>query len=76
MNAKVSVWPLMTTHLVLLGHFRDTQCGLKGFRGDIGRSLFERTRIDGFAFDVELFLIAEQDQLVMPSVILEPQALD
>ncbi|MEL6985923.1 MAG: glycosyltransferase, partial [Actinomycetota bacterium] len=24
------------THLVLLGHFRDTQCGLKGFRGDVG----------------------------------------
>ena len=51
------------THLVLLGHFRDTQCGLKGFQADIGRIVFERTRIDGFAFDVELFLIAEQDQL-------------
>ena len=51
------------THLVLLGHFRDTQCGLKGFRGDIGRTLFERTRIDGWAFDVELFLMAEQDHL-------------
>ena len=51
------------THLVLLGHFRDTQCGLKGFRGDIGRSMFDRTRIEGFAFDVELFIIAEQDRL-------------
>ncbi len=51
------------THLVLLGRFRDTQCGLKGFRSDIGRVVFERTIIDGFAFDVELFLIAEQDHL-------------
>ena len=51
------------THLVLLGHFRDTQCGLKGFRGDIARVLFERCRIDGWAFDVELFLMAEQDHL-------------
>ncbi len=51
------------THLVLLGHFRDTQCGLKGFQGDVARTLFERTRIDGFAFDVELFLMAEQDNL-------------
>lgn len=51
------------THLVLLGHFRDTQCGLKGFRGDIATALFQRTRIDGFAFDVELFIMAEQDQL-------------
>ncbi len=51
------------THLVLLGHFRDTQCGLKGFQGDVASTLFERTRIDGFAFDVELFLMAEQDHL-------------
>ncbi len=51
------------THLVLLGHFRDTQCGIKGFRTDIAKVLFERTRIDGWAFDVELFLMAEQDQL-------------
>lgn len=50
------------THLVLLGHFRDTQCGIKGFRSDIGTALFERTTIDGFAFDVEVFLIAEQDR--------------
>ncbi len=56
------------THLVLLGHFRDTQCGVKGFRSDIGRAVFERTTIDGFAFDVELFLIAEQDQLSIREV--------
>lgn len=56
------------THLVLLGHFRDTQCGVKGFRGDIGRVVFERTTIDGFGFDVELFLIAEQDQLSLREV--------
>jgi putative flippase GtrA len=56
------------THLVLLGHFRDTQCGIKGFRGDLGRVVFERTVIDGFAFDVELFLIAEQDQLSVKEV--------
>jgi putative flippase GtrA len=49
------------TRLVLLGHFRDTQCGIKGFRSDIGRAIFERTTIDGFAFDIEVFLIAEQD---------------
>ncbi len=56
------------THLVLLGHFRDTQCGIKGFRGDIGRVMFERCRIDGFAFDVELFLIAEQDRLSLTEI--------
>lgn len=56
------------THLVLLGHFRDTQCGLKGFQADVARIVFERTRIDGFAFDVELFLIAEQDQLSLREI--------
>ncbi len=56
------------THLVLLGHFRDTQCGIKGFQGDIGKAVFQRTRIDGFAFDVELFLIAEQDQLSLNEI--------
>ena len=56
------------THLVLLGHFRDTQCGLKGFQADIAKVVFERTRIDGFAFDVELFLIAELDQLSLREI--------
>lgn len=56
------------THLVLLGHFRDTQSGIKGFRGEIGRVIFERTHIDGFAFDVEVFLISEQDRLSLTEV--------
>lgn len=56
------------THLVLLGHFRDTQCGIKGFRNDIGKAIFERTTINGFAFDVEVFLIAEQDRYSLQEV--------
>ena len=32
----------------------DTQCGFKVIRGDLARSLFARTRSDGFSFDVEL----------------------
>lgn len=56
------------THLVLLGHFRDTQCGIKGFRSDVGKAIFERTTINGFAFDVEVFLIAEQDRYSLTEV--------
>jgi glycosyltransferase involved in cell wall biosynthesis len=48
------------THAVLLGHYRDTQCGLKAFRSDAAHALFERAQIDGFAFDVELFVMAER----------------
>ena len=38
--------------------FRDTQCGFKGFRRDAARAVFSRARIDGFAFDVELLVLA------------------
>ena len=58
----------LLTQIVLLGYFRDTQCGLKGFRSDIGKVIFERTRITGFAFDVEVFLIAEQDRLSLKEI--------
>ena len=56
------------THLVLLGRFRDTQCGIKGFRSDIGKSIAQRLRIDGFGFDVEIFLMAEQDDMSLKEV--------
>lgn len=46
--------------LVLRGHYRDTQCGFKAFRADVARDLFGRGRLDRFAFDVELFLLAER----------------
>jgi len=37
---------------------RDTQCGFKVFRRAVARQVFAATRIDGFAFDVELLVIA------------------
>ena len=36
----------------------DTQCGCKAFRADAARRVFALARTDGFAFDVELLLIA------------------
>lgn len=47
------------TRLVLVGEHDDTQCGLKAFRSDVAAILFGRARVDGFAFDVELFALAE-----------------
>jgi glycosyltransferase involved in cell wall biosynthesis len=49
--------------LLLLGNHRDTQCGLKAFRSDAAELLFSRSLVDGFAFDVELFLLAERYRL-------------
>jgi glycosyltransferase involved in cell wall biosynthesis len=56
------------THAVLLGQYRDTQCGLKAFRSDAARLIFGHTRIDGFAFDVELFFLVEQYHLSLAEV--------
>ena len=40
--------------------FRDTQCGFKLFRREAAHNVFQRTRINGFAFDVESILIAQR----------------
>lgn len=42
----------------LIGSVTDTQCGFKLFRGEVGRSLFHDTASAGFAFDVEVLLLA------------------
>lgn len=56
------------TRAVLLGQYRDTQCGLKAFRSDVARLIFTHTRVDGFAFDVEVFFLVEQYHLSMAEV--------
>ena len=56
------------TGLVLLGRYRDTQCGLKAMRSDVARLVFSRTRIDGFAFDVELSHLVERYRLTLTEV--------
>jgi dolichyl-phosphate beta-glucosyltransferase len=40
--------------------WRDTQCGFKLFRLATARRLFELQQVDGFAFDVELLVIARK----------------
>jgi glycosyltransferase involved in cell wall biosynthesis len=54
------VFNAVTAMLLLHGRRRDTQCGLKAFRSDAARLLFSHGRIDGFAFDVELFVLADR----------------
>jgi dolichyl-phosphate beta-glucosyltransferase len=56
------------TRAVLLGQYRDTQCGLKAFRSDVARLIFRHTRVDGFAFDVEVFFLVEQYHLSLAEV--------
>ncbi len=58
----------LLTAVVLLGRYRDTQCGFKAFRADVGRLIFSRTRVEGFAFDVELFHLVERYRLSLTEV--------
>jgi len=46
---------------LLLGlPFHDTQCGLKGFRRVAAEAIFGQARVDGFAFDAEVLLLASR----------------
>ncbi|HLB33968.1 MAG: hypothetical protein A3F67_02220 [Verrucomicrobia bacterium RIFCSPHIGHO2_12_FULL_41_10] len=42
-----------------LTHFRDTQCGCKLFRHDAAKKIFAQSTLNGFAFDVEILLLAQ-----------------
>ena len=56
---------------VLLGSYRDTQCGLKAFRSDVAQFVFARTRVDGFAFDIEVLHLVERHRLTLVEVPVE-----
>jgi dolichyl-phosphate beta-glucosyltransferase len=52
-----NIFSFIVGRFVAGGHF-DTQCGMKGFRGEVARDLFSVGKINGFAFDVELLYIS------------------
>jgi dolichyl-phosphate beta-glucosyltransferase len=58
----------VVTHALLLGQYRDTQCGLKAFRSDVADAVFSVGRIDGFAFDVEVLHLVERYRLSLLEV--------
>lgn len=51
------VFSFMTSVIVLSG-IKDTQCGFKMFRREVGHEIFKKQRLDKFAFDVEVLFIA------------------
>lgn len=53
------VYSALTNRLAVRG-IPDTQCGFKWFRAAVGRPLFERVTLAGFAFDVELLVVAQR----------------
>jgi dolichyl-phosphate beta-glucosyltransferase len=53
----------MLVGTMVTGGFFDTQCGLKGVRGDVADALFPLLRVNRFAFDVELVYVALKHRL-------------
>ncbi|NNN09241.1 MAG: glycosyltransferase [Acidimicrobiaceae bacterium] len=54
-----NVFHLLVRHYTKIA-VRDTQCGCKGFRLAAGRLMAELGFVTGFAYDVEIFYLAEQ----------------
>jgi dolichyl-phosphate beta-glucosyltransferase len=43
------------------GEFTDTQCGFKMYKGDVARHLYGEAITDGFTFDIEIIIRAQQE---------------
>ena len=61
---------LILRQLALAG-VQDTQCGFKGFRRPAANAIFSRQRLDGFAFDVEVLLLARKLGLTVVDLPVE-----
>ena len=57
--------------LLGVGGLRDTQCGFKLLDGETARQLFAEMTVDGFAFDVELVLLARRRGLAIVEIGVE-----
>jgi dolichyl-phosphate beta-glucosyltransferase len=56
--------------------FGDTQCGLKGFRRQAALEVFGRARLDGFAFDAEVLVLARRLGLPVTEVGVRAEERD
>lgn len=59
---------------MVTGGFFDTQCGLKGVRGDVAEEIFRLQRLDRFAFDVELVYLALKHKLDIHRIPVQLQS--
>ncbi|WP_051669508.1 dolichyl-phosphate beta-glucosyltransferase [Bryobacter aggregatus] len=49
-------------------HVQDTQCGFKLMHGPSGRRIYSVQKLDGFSFDVEMLVIAQENGLGIAEV--------
>ncbi len=62
------VFAVVMRMIVGLSGISDSQCGFKFFQADVARYLFERQRIDGYMFDVEILAIAMRAEFSIAQV--------
>jgi dolichyl-phosphate beta-glucosyltransferase len=53
----------LLVNLFLAPGVHDFTCGFKGFRRDAAQAVFQRSTLDGWAFDAELVVIAQAQNL-------------
>lgn len=58
-------------HALGLASHHDTQCGFKAFRRSAAQAIFTRQTLDGFAFDVEVLLLAQRLALSIADLPVE-----
>ncbi len=57
--------------LIMLKRMGDTQCGIKAFRGRCVETVFLKSKMNGFAADIEWLHKAQQNRLVVRTVSAE-----
>jgi dolichyl-phosphate beta-glucosyltransferase len=65
---RVFNWLVQAT---LFSEFADTQCGFKMFSAAAAEAVFPLTTIDGWAFDIEVLVIAKQQEWRLGEVPIE-----
>jgi len=53
------IYNVLVQFLLIRG-IKDTQCGFKLFKRDVALDVFNRQRIEGFSFDVEILFLAKR----------------
>jgi dolichyl-phosphate beta-glucosyltransferase len=46
--------------IIVIGEYDDTQCGFKLFKAECARKIFDKLKLRGFSFDVELLFLAKK----------------
>lgn len=58
-------------NMVLRIHTTDTQCGFKGFKKEAAQTIFSKSTLSGWGFDVEIFFIAHKYKMKVERIEVE-----